>query len=187
MDSDFDLIDRSVAGDEQAFAELVGRYQSRLLTALVHILGSRSDAEDVLQEAFWNAYRNLDGFQRNSSFYTWLYRIAFNLAVTFQRRQRGELSVEELRRIGAVEPAEPDADVTAPLERAEEVARVRAALERLSTEFRTALILRDLEGCCYETIAEITGVPIGTVRSRIHRARAQLREILLQEMKERPE
>ncbi len=184
-DDDFTLIDRSEAGDTQAFGELVRRYQGRLMTALVHVLGSLSDAEDVLQETFWKAYCKLSSFQRNSSFYTWLYRIAFNLAVSHQRRRRGELSVEELRRIGAVEPVETQTDVAAPLEREEQIRRVRSALARLGADHRAVLILRELEGCCYETIAEILQIPVGTVRSRLHRARAQLRALLLQEMNER--
>lgn len=179
---DFELIDRTLRGQQWAFGELVRRYQTRLFTALAHVLGSPEDAEDVLQEAFWKAYCHLDRFQRSSGFYTWLYRIAFNVAVSSRRRRRSEFSVEELRAAGAADPASNEPAVSEPIERSEMVARVRAALNRLSEEHRAVLVLREIEGCCYETIAQILGVPVGTVRSRLHRARAQLRDVLLHEL-----
>lgn len=184
---DSELIERTLQGEQWAFSELVHRYQARLFTALVHILGSRADAEDIVQEAFWKAYCHLDQFQGSSSFYTWLYRIAFNVAVSYRRRKRAEISVEELRESGAGDPPTSGADVTHRMEQAEQVARVHAALRRLTDDHRVVLVLRELEGCCYETIAKILQVPVGTVRSRLHRARAQLREILLQEAGQRQE
>lgn len=186
MKDDFQLIDETLAGDRNAFGSLVLRHQDRLFTALVHVLGSRSDAEDVVQDAFVQAFLKLPTFQRTSAFYTWLYRIAFNLAVSQRRKRRPELSVEETREYGGDEPVANHSDVSAHVEREEGVAQIRAALARLSDEHRAILVLRELEGCDYETIAGMLDLPVGTVRSRLHRARSQLREILKEDLQEHP-
>jgi RNA polymerase sigma-70 factor (ECF subfamily) len=149
---DATLIDLALGGDAAAFGWLVRRYQDRLYTSLVHVSGSRDEAEDVVQDAFVQAFLKLRSFERQSTFYTWLYRIAFNTAVSRRRKRRVEGSVEQ--------------------ERAELLAR---ALGGLSAEHRSILILREMEGCDYEQIAEILDLPVGTVRSRLHRARAHLR------------
>ena len=178
---DFQLIDQTLAGDSEAFGVLVARHQDRLFTAMVHVTGSRPEAEDVLQDAFVQAFLKLTTFQRSSAFYTWLYRIAFNLAASRRRRRRPEISVEEARELGGSDPIASDAEASARAEREEGVERVRAAMLRLTDEHRSILVLREIEGCCYETISEVLGLPAGTVRSRLHRARAQLRDILLEE------
>jgi RNA polymerase sigma-70 factor (ECF subfamily) len=148
---------------------------------MVHVTGSRPEAEDVLQDAFVQAFLKLTTFQRSSGFYTWLYRIAFNLAASRRRRRRPEISVEEARELGGSDPIAHDAEASDKVEREEGVERVRTAMLRLSDEHRSILVLREIEGCCYETIAEVLGLPVGTVRSRLHRARAQLRDILQEE------
>jgi RNA polymerase sigma-70 factor (ECF subfamily) len=175
---DFQLIDQVLAGDSEAYGVLVLRHQDRLFSAMVHVTGSRAEAEDVLQDAFVQAFLKLATFQRTSAFYTWLYRIAFNLAASRRRRRRPEISVEEARELGGSDPIAAEADASEKVEREEGIERVRAAMLRLSEEHRAILVLRELEGCCYESIAEILRLPVGTVRSRIHRARAQLRDIL---------
>ena len=186
MKDDFQLIDATLAGDREAFGILVLRHQDRLYTSLVHVTGSRSDAEDVVQDAFVQAFVKLPTFQRTSDFYTWLYIIAFNLAVSHRRRKRPELSVEESRECGGDEPASTEPAVGARVEREEGIAQIRSALARLSEEHRAILVLRELEGCDYDTIAEMLDLPVGTVRSRLHRARHQLREILKEDLQEHP-
>ncbi|MEX2176861.1 MAG: sigma-70 family RNA polymerase sigma factor [Pirellulaceae bacterium] len=175
---DGELIHATLRGDSAAFGQLVHRYQDRLLTALYHVSGSRDEAEDVAQEAFVLAYVKLTLFAGSSSFYTWLYRIAFNTAISRRRKRRGEASVEQTRDTTGSEPhddAEPAED---RLLRQERAAQVQQALARLPDEFRRVLVLREMDGCDYDTIAQILELPIGTVRSRLHRARLHLKEQL---------
>jgi RNA polymerase sigma-70 factor (ECF subfamily) len=142
------------------------------------------DAYDVVQDAFLNAYQSLDSFKGDSLFFTWLYRIAFNTAISLRRKQRTVLSLHaNPNGEGSLEPPD-DSEYSRPgraLEQAEEERRVQRALNRLSPEHRAVLILKDMEGQKYETMAEILQVPIGTIRSRLHRARSELREWLQQD------
>jgi RNA polymerase sigma-70 factor (ECF subfamily) len=172
------LIDETLAGDPAAYGQLVQKYQDRLFNTLYHALGSREEAEDVVQDAFVQAYVKLENFQRTSAFYTWLYRIAFNVSVSRRRRKRPEISVEQTRDKTGTEPVSSSEEVSANLEREEGAQQVHAALAQLSEQHRKILVLREMEGCCYESIAEMLDLPVGTVRSRLHRARLQLKEEL---------
>ncbi len=181
---DHRLIAASLDGDTAAFGELVRRYQDRLYNTVYRLLDNADDAQDVVQDAFLNAYQSLAGFKGDSQFFTWLYRIAVNTAISHKRKQRVTLSIEAGR--NGLERLEPpdNSDASQPgqaLERAEEQRRVQRALNRLSLEHREVLILKDLEGEKYEAMAERLGVPIGTIRSRLHRARCELRELLEKE------
>ena len=176
MNEDALLIDSTLAGKTAAFGQLVLKYQDRLFHTIVHLVGSPDDALDIVQEAFVQAFVKLDSFQRASAFYTWLYRIAFNVAVTQSRRRKSR--GERVREIANHEPADPRVGPVHELEREERARQVRQALAVLSEEHRVVLVLREIDGCCYETIAEVLDLPIGTVRSRLHRARLQLREQL---------
>lgn len=178
MIDDAPLIERSLRGDSAAFGSLVRKYQDRLFNTVVHVAGSREEAEDVAQEAFVQAYVKLSSFHRESAFYTWLYRIAFNIAVSRRRRKKSEVSLDASREDAGREPA---GDVEAPGEhllREERAGLVHSALAALSEEHRSILVLREMEGFEYEQISEILDLPTGTVRSRLHRARLQLREQL---------
>jgi RNA polymerase sigma-70 factor (ECF subfamily) len=177
---DAKLIRQTLDGQSAAFGELVRKYQDRLYNTMVHVTGSPHDAQDVVQDAFVQAFVKLDTFQQTSAFYTWLYRIAFNVAVTHRRRRKPVLSVEQTRQASGEEPTDDQADPGERLEQEERRRLVQAAISRLSEEHRSVLILREIDGCCYETIAEILELPIGTVRSRLHRARLQLKEELKQ-------
>jgi RNA polymerase sigma-70 factor (ECF subfamily) len=183
-DDDHRLIAASLEGDSAAFGDLVRRYQDRLYNTVYRLLDNADDAQDVVQDAFLNAYQSLAGFKGDSQFFTWLYRIAVNTAISHKRKQRLTLSIEAARNgLGRVEPLDTS-DTSRPgqaLERAEEERRVQRALNRLSLEHREVLILKDLEGEKYEAMAERLGVPIGTIRSRLHRARCELRELLEKE------
>jgi RNA polymerase sigma-70 factor (ECF subfamily) len=178
VNDDAQLIDEALAGDSAAFGRLVTKYQDRLYNTLVHVVGSTHEAYDVAQDAFVQAFLKLGSFHRNSAFYTWLYRIAFNVAVSRRRRQKPTASIEQGREVTGSEPVSRDDGPTDRLDREERVAQVQQALGSLSEEYRTVLVLRELDGCCYETIAEILDLPVGTVRSRLHRARLELREQL---------
>ena len=181
---DHRLITECLQGRHAAFGELVCRYQDRLFNTVFRLLGNAEDAQDVVQEAFLNAYQSLDSFKGHSEFFTWLYRIAYNTAISLKRKQRVTLSLSAGR--GGETNLEPldESELTRPgqgLERAEEERRIQAALNRLSPEHRLVLILKDMEGQKYEAMAEILQVPIGTIRSRLHRARTELRELLEQD------
>jgi RNA polymerase sigma-70 factor (ECF subfamily) len=171
------LIDRTLAGEKEAFGALVSRYQDRLYNMLVHVTGSVEEARDIAQEAFVRAFLKLATFQRTAAFYTWLFRIALNLRIGRQRRERRHRAWQEQAWDEAKRSAETPGgqDPSIPLESAECVQRVRTAIRSLADDHRDVLLLRELEGCCYEEISRILGVPLGTVRSRLHRARAQLR------------
>ncbi len=176
--TDNDLIRETLAGNPQAFEGLVRRYQSRLLAAMVAVCGAVQEAEDVVQETFLQAYCKLDSFRSESRFYTWLYRIAFNLSVNMRRRKRPVLASEQRDGGFELEIADLSAGPAEPLEQVERSQLVLAAIQRLPDEFRQVLVLRELEGFCYETIADVLALPIGTVRSRLHRARTQLKDEL---------
>ena len=177
---DASLVERFLDGDIQAFGTIVERYQRRLYSVAYRMTGNHHDAEDLSQQAFLNAYASLSGFRRGASLYTWLYRIAFNVSVTHRRRRKPVLSVEQARETSGDEPTDDQAGPGERLEQEERRRLVQAAIGRLSDEHRSVLILREIDGCCYETIAEILELPIGTVRSRLHRARLQLKEELKQ-------
>jgi RNA polymerase sigma-70 factor (ECF subfamily) len=178
VNDDDQLIDESLAGHSEAFGRLVQKYQDRLYNTVVHVVGHAEDARDVVQEAFVQAFLKLETFQRCSAFYTWLYRIAFNVAASHRRRRRPTLSVESARETSGMEPTDGGNGPTERLEQKECCRQVRQAIGGLSEEHRMVLVLREIDGCCYETIAEVLELPIGTVRSRLHRARSQLREQL---------
>lgn len=176
--NDEELIEKTLAGDKEAFGKLALRYQDRVYNLALPIVGNPEDAMDVTQETFIQALSHLSGFRRNSRFYTWLYRIAYNCAVGTLRRRRRFVSVdavvEEFGDSFEANVDQPDAR----LRRADDARLLRAALAKLPEEYRVPLVLRELEGANYEQIAETLSVPVGTVRSRLHRARAALREAL---------
>jgi RNA polymerase sigma-70 factor (ECF subfamily) len=179
---DHRLIADCLQGQTAAFGELVRRYQDRLYNTVYRLVGSAEDAQDVVQEAFLHAYQSLDRFKGDSRFFTWLYRIAVNSAISLKRKHRAVLSIHASRegQGGGAEPLD-NSEFSQPgqtLERAEEERRVQAALSRMSAEHRAVLILKDMEDQKYEDMAAILQVPIGTIRSRLHRARLELRELL---------
>jgi len=175
------LIAECLQGRTAAFGELVRRYQDRLYNTVYRLVDNAEDAQDVVQDAFLNAYQSLGSFKGDSQFFTWLYRIAVNTAISLKRKQRVAYSIRAGRAdLGAAEPLDPS-EFSRPehgLEKAELERWVQDALNRLSVEHRTVLVLKDIEGQKYDQMAETLGVPIGTIRSRLHRARLELRELL---------
>jgi RNA polymerase sigma-70 factor, ECF subfamily len=179
LNDDQPLIEACRAGQTQAFGELVRRYQGRLYPTLLRLSGSAEDAHDLLQDAFLRAFENLGRFHGDSSFYTWLYRIAVNLAISGRRRRR-TLRLSETRRDEPIDPPAPseESDPTLPLERAERSAAIQKALGTLAPDHRAVVVLKEFDGLRYEEVAAVLGIPVGTVRSRLHRARCELREKL---------
>jgi RNA polymerase sigma-70 factor (ECF subfamily) len=177
---DNQLIDEALAGDSAAFGRLVQKYQDRLFNAVAFVCGSVEDANDVVQEAFVQAFVKLETFHRSSAFYTWLYRIAFNQAISRKRRHKPSLSIDGHREQTGQEPIDGGAAPHDRMEQQELACQVQAALAALSEEYRAVVVLREMEGCDYEAIAAILELPVGTVRSRLHRARMQLRDHLRQ-------
>jgi len=165
-----------LGGDRQAYGQLANRYQERLFNSLTYLLQDRAEAEDVVQEALTQAYLKLGTFRQEGSFYTWLYRIAWNIASTRRRRRRREVSLDHFCEASGTEPA--DEAIDSKDDRDDAIYRVRKAMGDLGERFRTVLVLRHLEGYSYETIADILELPVGTVRSRIHRGRNELRRRL---------
>ncbi len=185
------LIEAARAGHPGAFGELVRRYQGRLYPTLLRLVGSAEDAEDLLQEAFLRAYRKLGRFKGQSSFYTWLYALAVNLALSHRRRRKRPTRFSELcaENLGAIEPTDrPDrSDPTLPISQAEIQQQVQLALNDLSEEHRAVVVLKEYDGLRYEEIATILKIPVGTVRSRLHRARRELSDRLREVIEEFPD
>ena len=182
--TDAELVQACCDGQTDAFQGLVERHQDRVYNTVYRMVGSPEDARDIVQDAFLKAYENLSEFRGASSFYTWLFRIAVNLALTFRRRSR---------RLRLVRPTEDEMSIQmshsqagrlveegpeAAMESAEREQLVSEALESLDGDHRAAVVLRDIEGLDYRAIAEILDVSTGTVKSRIHRARIALRDRL---------
>jgi RNA polymerase sigma-70 factor (ECF subfamily) len=172
------LIAAALAGHDRAFGELVTIHQDRLRSTLARLTGSAEEAEDVAQEAFVQALLKLDTFQRTSRFYTWLYRIAFHLAVSKSRKRRPRVSLSVVQEAGGPEAV---CEGPAPSHRAEADERrelLHAAIAALADDHRQVLVMREFDGFDYQEIADTLDVPIGTVRSRLFRARMQLKEKL---------
>jgi RNA polymerase sigma-70 factor (ECF subfamily) len=164
-----ELIRRSKGGSREAFGQLVGRYQAPVYRVVRGILGSPSESEDVAQEVFLKAYANLAKFRGESGFFTWLYRIAVNEALR-ARKRRTFANADALPEVEAPPPAPPEED-------APTLATLEKLLRKLSDEFRSIVVLRDIEGLSYTEIAETLEIPIGTVESRLFRARQELRTL----------
>ena len=179
--SEAGLVARCQGGDREAFDALVRLHQDRVYNAIVRFTGDRDRALDIAQKAFLNAFLKIRQFEAKSSFGTWLYRIAINLSISEGRGRRGEpvsLSVVGARgrEEGAdFDPPDPGGAPDRPLESRETQAVVQAAIRSLDEEFRAVLVLRDIEDRSYDEIAAVLGLPKGTVRSRLHRARTELK------------
>jgi len=178
FDADQDLVTRCRDGDREAFAELVQKYQNRVLTLATRMLDSRSEAEDIAQDIFIKVFQSLQDFRGASRFSTWLYRITVNHCLNYIRRR----TRQQQRLVGA-EPGEwmQEAPASNPHKRLEEKERwvlVQAKLQGLSPEHRTIILLRDFEGLSYEEIADVLQLETGTVKSRLHRARMELKALL---------
>jgi RNA polymerase sigma-70 factor (ECF subfamily) len=170
------LVELVQKGDKKAFDILVLKYQHRIVKLISRYVRDSSEVYDVAQEAFIKAYRALPGFRGESAFYTWLYRIAINTAKNYliaqNRRPPGaDIEIADAELFGGETELRDNATPEHLLMRDEIEKTVFAAIEYLPEDLRTAITLRELEGLSYEEIAEVMGCPVGTVRSRIFRAR----------------
>lgn len=176
-DIDQQLVERVQRGDKAAFDLLVSKYQRKIFRLLSRLIRDAAEVEDVAQEAFIKAYRALPNFRGESAFYTWLYRIAINTAknhLVSQGRRAPTSTETEIEDAETFDDGEHLRDLNTPeaMLLSRQVAdAVNRAVERLPEDLRTAVVLRELEGLSYEEIAETMNCPIGTVRSRIFRAR----------------
>jgi RNA polymerase sigma-70 factor (ECF subfamily) len=174
-----ELIRKATRGDREAFGVLVERYHRRVVGVAIAVVHNPEDALELAQETFVRAFENLRSFESRSSFSTWLYRIAANLAIDLRRREsrhifvRGQDAETEFDRL-----PNSAGDSFAELSRGELNRRLRAALDQLTPEHRAVILLREVEGLSYDEISEMLQCPRGTVMSRLHYARGRLRAIL---------
>lgn len=178
------LVQETLGGNQASFQILVERYQTRLFSLARHYTRNQYEMEDVVQETFLKAYSRLDSFQHQSSFYTWIYRIAVNTALDFlKRRGRSPVTAVEDPELVPTNVALPPSRVMSPdarLQR-EEIQQITAKiLEGMPEIFRTVLVMREFEDMAYQDIADTLGISIGTVESRLFRARARFKDKLLQ-------
>jgi len=190
-----DLLRRAAEGDRTAFGQVVVLYQDRVYNAVLRLVGDRDDAAELTQEAFARALANLDSFRGDAQPYTWLFRIALNLAISRLRQSR-------TRRVFSLDraPADHDgrsrpmdqashlvermrggtsaADPTAAMEARERAEQVVAALGRVDPDHRAVLVMRDVDGMDYQQMADVLDLPLGTLKSRLFRARIALRDEL---------
>ncbi len=174
------LVERAQRGDKHAFELLVSKYQRRLMRLLSRYMRDQGEVEDVAQETFIKAYRALPGFRGDSAFYTWLYRIGINTAKNFliaSGRRVPTATEHDAEEAEAFDEGEQLRDINTPeslLMSKEIAATVNAAMDDLPADMRSAIMLREIDGLSYEEIAAIMSCPIGTVRSRIFRAREDI-------------
>ena len=182
------LVQETLAGNQASFQILVERYQSRLFALVRHYTKNPYEVEDVVQETFLKAFSRLDSFQHQSSFYTWIYRIATNTILDFLKR-RGRSPVTavedpELVQSNSTSAANSSSQrIVSPDARMqrEEIQKITAEiLEGMPEIFRTVLVMREFEDMAYQDIADVLGISIGTVESRLFRARARFKDKLLQ-------
>ena len=178
MDPDRALVEAAAGGSREAFDELVRRHQGAMITLARVLTSGRGDAEDLAQDVFVRAWRSIGGFRGESTFKTWLHRVAINTIRTSQSRQGRLMRVFTPRDRDEDRPADPasgEEPVDATLARRQVIVR---ALATLPEELRVAVTLRDMQGLDYKEIAAALDVPIGTVESRIFRARQKLKPLL---------
>lgn len=183
------IVEQVMAGEVDAFSVLVRRYQDRIYSAVLNYVSDPDDAVDIAQEAFVKAYSKLRTFDSESAFYTWLYRIAINTAIDHLRKRKSRpadsLDDDKYAQVG-FEPTskDPSSDPEKVLVRSEQARVLRKAISSLSEKLRSVIVLHDVEGLSQEEVADILQVPVGTVKSRVSRARAELRYLLQKQLGE---
>ncbi|AGA56568.1 RNA polymerase sigma factor, sigma-70 family [Thermobacillus composti KWC4] len=177
------LARKALKGDQQAFAEIVGLYQDKLYHMAFRMLGSRQEAEDVVQEAFLRVYRNLDRYDEGMKFSTWIYRIATNLCIDRLRKRKAtySLDAESTEHEGldgyAVIPSD-DRTPESEMLLSETQRIVRQAIDTLPAKYKSVMVLRYLHGLSLQEIGEVLDMPVTTVKTRVHRGREYLRKKL---------
>jgi RNA polymerase sigma-70 factor (ECF subfamily) len=183
-DADWSLVQRVQAGDVRAFDQLINKYKERLFAIVYNLTSNREDASDLTQEAFIKAFRSIGHFKGQSSFFTWLYRIAVNAALTHLKRSRlrrffsfetldQEVSQSELMEVLTEKMHSDKSTIINELQE-----KLNEALQRLSLKHRTVVVLFEIEGLSHQEIAQVMNCSEGTVRSRLHYAKQQLQSYL---------
>lgn len=175
---DQELVRRMLRGEESAYRECVDLYKDRLYACMLAHTGSQHDAEEIVQESFFKVFLHLPSFQHQSRLYTWIYRIAWNTSISRTRKGRDEISLESSG-IDTNPFASESSHPHTTIERLERVAMLRSALSAIENRHQRILMLREFEERSYQEIAELLAIPLGTVRSRLARARDRLREELI--------
>lgn len=188
-DDDHKLVLAAADGDMQAFRLLVEKYQQRVIAVAYGIIGNSEDAEDIVQDSFVKAYKNLSGFRGQSSFYTWLYRIVYNMSIDYTRKRFRKVEslvgdnsilehkVESSRAVAGSNTAK----INNPLEEVENTElslKIKEAIENLTEDHRAIIVLREIDGLSYEEISQVLKCSKGTVMSRLFHARKKLQEQL---------
>ena len=180
---DLGLVKRAKSGDYQAFDLLVLKYQSRLISTAFKFVKDVQIAEDIVQDSFIKAFKALDSFREDSSFYTWIYRIAVNTSKNFlvSKKRKSELLNSDLSEEASYEIEPVETYSPEDLLQATQLKKViTETIDQLGEDTRTALTLRELDGLSYEQIADVINCPVGTVRSRIFRGREVIDEAISQ-------
>ena len=182
-ESEHEIIQRCKNNDTQAFSYFVKKYQNSVFQTVFRMVGNYQEALDLTQEVFIKAFKAIHNFRGESSFRTWIYRIAINLCIS-QRRKYSVNKVAQAYSIDAtiqtkngemeIDPPDASEDPSKTIIQKESLKEIEEAIESLSDDFKTVIVLREIEGLSYEEITEILGIPKGTVRSRLHRARSEL-------------
>lgn len=187
-ETDLNLVKRARNGERDAFGVLVQRYQRRIFGLCYGMVRNPDDAQDLVQETFVKAFRNLDGFEGQASFYTWTYRIARNVCIDYLRKAKRTRAVDYDDTIGRDEDEADDAGMLLPSRlgvnpakvagRRELLEKIEEALQSLSPAHREAILLREIEGLSYQEMADALEISIGTVMSRLHHARKNMQRVL---------
>ena len=183
------LIQKAQKGDTNAFGTLVASYEKFIFNVACKMFSNSEDVSDIAQEALIKAYKNIDKFDFNSSFSTWLYRITVNACIDEMRRRKGKesfsIDAEDEEGGLAVQIEDTSLGAEERVIQNETVSEVRAAIDKLSEEHKTVIILRDLQDMTYEQVAQTLDLSIGTVKSRLARARKSLKDIILKDREQK--
>lgn len=186
-EDDRELVAKSLGGDTEALRTIVERYQERVYNVAFQMTGSHEDSLDLAQDSFLRVFRALSSFKGDSSLGTWIHRIAHNIVIDeLRKRRRRPVVAMSTDTVVITEDGEHMLEWSAPMDeapeeqllRAEKKREIEQALQRISPEHRSVLVMRDIEGLTYEEVAEVLGLNVGTVKSRLNRARLALREKL---------
>lgn len=175
MDDDIIFIEQFLSGDEKGFEALVRKHQDRVLNIVYSLVGRDRESEDIVQEVFLRVYHHLGSFHKRSQFTTWLYRIAVNMTYDFLRKRKHTVSDDSIKDMKADCPSEPREALLSK----ERESLLQRALEAIPFIYRTAVVLKDVEGLSYNEIGSVLNCNIGTVESRIYRGRQLLRDVIL--------
>jgi RNA polymerase sigma-70 factor (ECF subfamily) len=172
-------ITRAAQGDKQAFSELFNQYKVMVYRIVCRFLGAAEDADDAVQQIFIELYKSLPGYMGNSKFTTWLYRIAVNVSIQYIRRRKRDSEFDSFNPESHIDTTQNTSSVIEKIELKKQIA---AALEGIHERKRVVLVLHDMEGLTMEEISGITGLPLGTVKSRLFHGREELRNKLKKQL-----